>query len=446
MINPWLAILLVLTVLGAALATISLLSIRCALHPETSRKSVHIFMGLVTLSFPWLFAVQWPVLLLAALSMAALTGTRLISAVRSRFGNVLLGVERFSLGELYFPLAVALLFLLADGNRPLYAVPLLVLTLADATAALVGVRYGRHRYATSEGSKSIEGSLAFFGVAFFSAFLPLLVLGTQGHAKALLLSLIIGILVMLFEAISVGGLDNLFIPMGCYGLLKRYLTLDLDDLLFRLFAITLLAGIVFFWRRRTTLIESALMAAALVGYMNWALGGWQWLLVSLLLFLTYTRLWPGSPDNARPVHTVRAVAAMAAPGAVWLLTSLKLGQPAYLYPFIVTYAAHSVIIGMLQLSYACRHSSPLRRAWLAISRSWLVFLPFPENDLLPDRIFPATISAAAALPLLLICALLYLAAQHRLGHDEADNERWLGYALISLACSLPAALLTGWYQ
>ena len=316
MFSPWLGILLVLVVLGGIMAGLKLIGVRCCLHPETSRKAVHIVMGVVTLSFPWLFRDAWPVLLLTVLAVAALVGTRLVAPLRERFGTVLNGVERQSLGEVYFPLAVATLFVLSSENRLLYLIPLLTLTLADAVAALVGIRYGQHRFCTSEGTKSAEGSLAFFMVAFLSAHVPLLLLSSTGRAESLLIALVLGILVMLFEAVSVGGLDNLFIPLGCYTLLRRYLILDADQLLFRLGAILLLALLVFIWRRRTTLKESGLLAAALVGYMNWALGGWQWLAVSLMLFVTYTLLWPRSKDNDHPVHTVRAVASVAAPGMI----------------------------------------------------------------------------------------------------------------------------------
>ena len=47
--------------------------------------------------------------------------------------------------------------------------------LADAVAALIGIRYGTLQYQTTEGTKSVEGSVAFFFVAFLSVLVPLLV-------------------------------------------------------------------------------------------------------------------------------------------------------------------------------------------------------------------------------------------------------------------------------
>lgn len=110
--------------------------------------------------------------------------------------------------------------------------------------------------------------------------------------------------------------------------------------------------------------------------MNWALGGWQWLAVSLVLFLTYVRLWPKSEENASPVHTVRAVASVAAPGMVWLLVMVQSNRTGrFLEPFAVSYAAHSVMIGMTQLGYTKPDQSLRKNLIQAVSLTWLVFLP-----------------------------------------------------------------------
>jgi len=452
MASPWFGILLVLSVLGGVMACLKLVGARCNLHPETSRKAVHIAMGLVTLSFPWLFRESWPVLLLAVLAVAALAGTRLIVPLRERFGGVLHGVERHSLGEVYFPLAVAALYLLASGNRLLYVIPLLTLTLADAVAALIGVRYGQHRFCTSEGTKSAEGSLSFFMVAFLSAHVPLLLLSDTGRAESLLIALVLGVLVMLFEAVSVGGLDNLFIPLGCYALLRRYLELGADELFFRLGAICLVALVVFGCRRHTTLKGSGLLAAALVGYMNWTLGGWQWLAVSLVLFISYTRLWPRSEENSAPVHTVRAVASVAAPGLVWLLVMVQNNRMGgFLEPFILSYAAHSVMVGMTQLGYAAPGQTMTKRLNQAVGRTWIVFLPLfflsvidswsVDSYRTTQDISGGLFWSVVALPLLYAAALLHQRMIDFFGDDEHAYSRWLRRAGVAFGVSFATWVL-----
>lgn len=448
MLSPWLGIALVPLLLGGLILGMKSLAARYAVHPEMSRKLVHIVMGLVTLSFPWLFAEAWPVLLLSILAIAALAALRFLPALQGRFGQVLHGVERKSWGEIYFPLAVALLFLLADGRQLFYVIPLLTLTLADAVAALVGVRYGEHRYATSEGSKSAEGSLAFFVVAFLSAYVPLLLLSPSGRSEALLISLVLGILVMLFEAIAVGGLDNLFIPLGCYALLRRYLELGTDELIFRLGAICLLALLVFCWRRHTTLKESGLLAAALVGYMNWVVGGWQWLAVSLVLLLTYTRLWSGGAERCRPVKTVRAVVAVAAPGLLWLLAAVESGDEGYLFPFILVHAAHLVMIGMIQLGCVQPAQPNWPRLRQASFRSWLVFLPtffLAGMATAHSWIMAGLVAAGVSLLLLVVAGSIQQRLAERYGTEDTGYAHWFRRGGLALAVSLAGwGLLLPW--
>jgi hypothetical protein len=53
--NPWLGIGGVMVALVTFLVSLRCLQRRFSLHPELTRKMVHVGMGLVTLSFPYLF-------------------------------------------------------------------------------------------------------------------------------------------------------------------------------------------------------------------------------------------------------------------------------------------------------------------------------------------------------------------------------------------------------
>jgi phytol kinase len=445
MLSPCYAILFVLAILALIFLGVSTLSKRKNLAPEIKRKTVHIGMGLTAVSFPWLFDRIWPVILLAVLAVSAMLIARFTPLLHKRIGGVLHEVERSSLGEIYFPIAIALLFVLADNEPILYVVPILVLTLADAVAALIGVRYGMLLYATSEGSKSAEGSLSFLAVAFLSAAIPLMLLTDDQVTRIILVSLVIGILVMLFEAISVGGIDNLFIPVGCYGLLQQYHYMENVELLFRLVAIGLIGGIIFCCRRKTTLIASALLAATLVGYMNWMLGGWYWLAASLVLYLTYTRIWPKSDQNSSPVHTVRTIVAVTTPGMVWLITATTHYHPVLFFSFILSYGSQLVIIGMLQLQYACPSISPMRRSATAVLRSWLVFapiffLPLIAREITEEQVISTFYAALTSLPLLVFTAGVFLLLDPYLSKRPQSRTRWISYAITGFAVSFLGAI------
>jgi phytol kinase len=126
-------------------------------------------------------------------------------------------------GELCFPAAVAVLFVLSRADVLTFSIPILVLTFADPAAALVGMRYGRLRYRVVAGEKSLEGSAAFCVVATACIAIPLLLVLDIQTAAAVTLSMSLALLLTLVEAVSCRGLDNLFVPLAGFLGLKALL-------------------------------------------------------------------------------------------------------------------------------------------------------------------------------------------------------------------------------
>jgi phytol kinase len=395
-VSPLIGIAAVLLVLGGLIGGLRVLKNR--IPPEISRKGVHVGMGLVCLSFPWIFHEPWPVLVLAALAMVGLAAVRIVPLLKHSIGGVLGGVERRSLGEFYFPAAVAAVFILSEGDKLLFVIPILTLTVADTVGALIGIRYGMARYQTDEGLKSAEGSIAFFTAAFLSCHVPLLLFSQTGRAESLLIGLTAGLVVMLLEAISWRGQDNLIIPLGMFFLLRFYLPMESGALLTRLILVVALVALVLLCRKRTTLSDSAVLAAALSGYALWAFGGWFWLLPPLLLFAVYVRL-PRFPGPERPMQNLHAVTRVMAGGFFWMLLSFILSED-LLAPFLICMAAHTGNIVTARLQVACENLSLGRiivLAWLTptvlfgiLSGAGVVF------GLLPSTIFVTLPLAIAA--------------------------------------------------
>ncbi len=340
-------------------------------HPELLRKLLHVGTGLIVISFPWIFTETWPVLLLAGLSAGLLLAVKYLPRYRDGIGTVMTGVHRPSLGEICFPAAVASLILLSRGDKLLFAVPLLIMTLADAVAALVGIAYGKLRYVTSEGLKSAEGSIAFFSIAFLSVHVPLLLFTNVGRTETLLIAVIIGLLSTLLEAIAARGLDNLLIPLGAYAFLRLYLDATPNALLLRLIVTASLVIFALAWRRRTNLNDSALMAAALYGYAAGMLGGWPWLIGPIVLFLAHVCLWPRTTD--RRGDTVMVVVAVTGPGLVWLAAQVADPSRHWLIPYAAGFACHLTIIGVSRISTDPRKLPRLIRLGGAILSGWLLF-------------------------------------------------------------------------
>jgi phytol kinase len=342
---------------------------------EWVRKLAHIGTGLMSVCLPWIFSGRVPVFVVCGASIVLLLTIRHLPFAKKQLSGVLDGVDRESWGEICFPISVALLYQLAQGSKLLYAVPLVVLTLADTVAAITGTEYGKHGYTATGATKSMEGSIAFFTTAFFSVNVALVVFSDAGKIETLLISLNIAIIVTLLEAIAWRGLDNIFIPLGVFMLLHLYLTMPLGQLWNRFRVAAALVLFVTAYARRTTLQGSALLASALVLYVSWALGGWQWMVQPFLLFLAYSFAFPEKIVPGHRTHNTAAVLAVASTGLVWLFLYRLWQQPELLFPYSVAFALHLAIVAW-SLLYPRFPSAKYLMAACVLAAWGLMFVPY----------------------------------------------------------------------
>lgn len=431
--SPWLGAALIVVALAALWGGVRRWQVRGSLHPELARKIVHVGMGLCCLPLPWLFQSAWPVVGLAALVITGLAAVRTQATLRASLGSVLGGVGRRSFGEIYFPVSVALLFALAHRNVVLYAVPLLILTLGDAAAAVIGTRYGFARYATGEGEKSVEGSTAFFVMAFLATLGPLRLFTTMGRTESVLIACTLALLVMMLEATALRGRDNLLVPLGTFVLLKAYLRMGTTDLAARLVVTVLLLVFVRLMRHRTTLEGSALLGAVWVGYLVWALGGWRWLVAPLVLFVTYPLLSARIRREGFHAHHVHAVLSVAAAGCSWLFVAETFDRPAFFFPYHVAWAAQLAIIGVASLKYDFREMTGATVLAISILRGWiLLFVPFL---LLQGFSWLAWVQTLVALLGVAFGAAAFYRLQPGLDDCPTDTARWLRQGALGAAGS-----------
>ncbi len=403
-------------------------------HPEVVRKLFHVLMGLATLALPWLFDAAWPVLFLSG-STVALLGFVKRSRLRGGVGQILDGVERTSLGELYFPVAVSAVFVLSKGDPILFCIPILILTLSDAGAALIGIRYGSLHYGAAEETKSIEGSVAFFLTTFVSVIVSLLLFTDIGRPETVLIALLLGLLAMMLEAVAWSGLDNLFIPLGGFLLLETYLGMNHTALLTNALVVILLMGFVVVWRRRTRMDSGAIIGAVLTGYLIWATVGWLWMLAPLILFVSYSMFLPPSRSDAthkRRLQTVQSVASATTPGLLWLLLAETANEPAFLFPYTLTFATYLAIIGITRVRY--RTQRPVRKHLVleSIFVGWvLLFVPFVVVSGLTVR---SLLLASVAILVVVAASWIFYYVQPGLDR-HLGAKRWLWQSGIATVMS-----------
>lgn len=183
------------------------------LKPEWSRHFSHLAAGLLTLPYPWLFSSHWWVLLLAIQSSLILFITRTRGLIPSHHKTA-----GRSLGSYLFFVSVYLCYLVSYYlHRPHYFVfPILILSLSDVAAAIVGRHMGRKpakflKQLFAEG-KTFAGSLAFFFSTFAIVTAAYYYYMQSELIHAMGLAFFISLATTITEAKSSRGSDNFFIP------------------------------------------------------------------------------------------------------------------------------------------------------------------------------------------------------------------------------------------
>jgi phytol kinase len=197
---------------GVLLAGVELWQRRARLSAEVPRKVVHI--GSAVLAAGLAFILDPAEIVVLGLGFA------LFMLISRRFGLLpsVHGVARSTRGEIFFPLGVAALALVAH-DRAQFVYGVLVLGLADGLAGVIGERYGRRRLSLAGSEKSVEGSATFFVVAAVIGTAALLAAGSPPATALAVAVLAAGVLTGVELSLR-GGLDNLCVPVAAALLLQ----------------------------------------------------------------------------------------------------------------------------------------------------------------------------------------------------------------------------------
>ncbi|MBC7643714.1 MAG: hypothetical protein H7123_01215 [Thermoleophilia bacterium] len=273
-----------------------------SLSNEVTRKVSHIGSGIAVLLIPALID--------SAITVFVLCAGFAVLMVVTHFSGLLQGmhgVGRGVGGVLWYPLTAftmyALVFNVMHAPFYMYAIPILVLATADAMGAVVGKRWGRHRYEViGDHFRSIEGSTAVFTTALIGVAGWLSFTNQLPFINLLLISLATALGVTMLETVSVYGLDNFLVPFGTLFFLHFLSPLSVVELIgqFVLLAACLTGVVLISWKKCTTAggMVSLLMAA----YVVWATGGDAWIMPFtglLLTFAIYERLSPVADTHTK---------------------------------------------------------------------------------------------------------------------------------------------------
>jgi phytol kinase len=177
--------------------------------PELTRKVVHIGSGNVIL-LAWWLDISQGVIVSAAIIAAAI-------AILSYLIPILPSIEsvgRKSFGTLFYAISMGILAACFWLNNPQYAViGILVMAWGDGMAAIIGQRFGRHKYQIGEVTKSWEGSLAMAGCTLIVT--GVILLATAGNNwQTWTITVVAAFVATIAEAFSKLGVDNLTVPLA----------------------------------------------------------------------------------------------------------------------------------------------------------------------------------------------------------------------------------------
>ncbi|MFN3927716.1 MAG: diacylglycerol/polyprenol kinase family protein [Pseudanabaenaceae cyanobacterium] len=184
-------------------------------NPEIARKVVHIGTGNVIL-IAWALNASIYLCLTVAIAFT-------IIAFLSYYTNILpmlVGIGRQTRGVFYYGLSITLLVAIFWHTKPeLVVIGVMVMSWGDGLAALIGQKWGRHKYTVGPNQRSWEGSAIMLLVSYI---LVGVILQWTDYPHSWLVSLPVAVLSAILEAVSLGGTDNFTVPLAttllCFGL------------------------------------------------------------------------------------------------------------------------------------------------------------------------------------------------------------------------------------
>lgn len=376
MVIEWKSMLFVVGILFIALLVIKLIEKKTNINGEIKRKLFHVTMGLVMLTFPYIFSSSFSVGILgiiALIIMYFLKNTKLKGTV----GTVLYSVERESMGEIFFVISVFLIFYLSKGNKILFSIPILILTFADSVAALIGKNYAKKNLSElNEDSKSLEGSFMFFMVAFMATLVPLLLWTSVGREETLIISTIVGFNVALIEMISHTGNDNLLIPLTTYAFLVTHIELDVEQLKIKLIILGAIFVLVTIANRVKAWSKLALIETLVIGYLTIILYGIYAIIPPLILFLTVMRFPKMREIEKNNLYDARIIETNVIIGvAICGIVAITGWKKEFFMIYATCYSMHLAINTFVRLKYYFNLSEVNSILISIIKGIGLIFIP-----------------------------------------------------------------------
>lgn len=264
---------------------------RSILPQWLSRKMLHVgAVGVCAVAPAWLAdltMLTWIVAFVEPLLFFLVATGRLFTEVSGRR----------SWGITLFPLAYLVLLLLFPRERGLIVVPMAILALSDAAAAVIGQLFAKKYYTLTGDRKSLLGSVAFImsvPLVFILMWIlfPALFITNDFSNFTFWWGLIgVAILLAILEALGSNGFDNVWIPLGAAFLLQQLFINVNTNQIFAIWLGILVAILfcIYTIRKKALTLDGAVVASLLGLWVVWFAGA-LWLIPLFFFFITSTLL------------------------------------------------------------------------------------------------------------------------------------------------------------
>ncbi|HKL89344.1 MAG TPA: DUF92 domain-containing protein [Salinibacter sp.] len=327
----WVVLAAAFVGLGGLVAISELLRVR-GWRPTTTRRFVHLGVGLFVVASPLLFSAAGPVYVLATAFVVINAGARrgswlpgIHSARADSWGTVAM--------PLVLLLALATTWSVASDRTYILQGAFLVLGLADPLASWGGEKTGGREWIPGA---TVLGSGLFFGAAFLLTTGVLLEVGEWSAARAIGAATTVAVVTTAIEALGRHGWDNVFVVLGVILVLVP-LHEERVSVVALLGASVVGMGFGALAYTSQGLDSRGAVAGGLFAFSLVGVGGWAWALPGFVFFVLSSALsrlratfTTGADEEVAP-RTLRQV--LANGGVAWgLLAAFAVlpGRPLFL--------------------------------------------------------------------------------------------------------------------
>jgi uncharacterized protein (TIGR00297 family) len=286
--NEWITFAIFLILILGFVSLSEVLRKRFKISGENTRQFVHIGVGLLVILSPLVIASPVQPALLAIIFI-------ILNAYALRVGQMkgIHTTTRFSLGTVFFPVSFLVLILLYWNSNPaILIIGMLIMTIADPLASIIGNRARNSRqFVFWKDAKSRVGSLVVFISSFLITsiiFQLLQVLQDKNPiplCSLMLIGLAVAVVATLSESISFAGSDNLTLPLFSALMLDTIQQLPLQGQLTVVGWIAFSFFLAYAAYRLKALTAGGGAGAMLLGSLVFSIGGSYWVIPMATFFV-----------------------------------------------------------------------------------------------------------------------------------------------------------------